>query len=72
MIYPSAFSTTTGPIYWTFLHRARYVNVPQLLQTYQHTARAVDNQMYVAMCSPARNLKASYQAVRAMKRLYID
>lgn len=46
MIYPSAFNTTTGPIYWTLLQRAR----------------AVDNQIFVAMCSPARHPGASYQA----------
>lgn len=46
MIYPSAFNTTTGPDYWTLLQRAR----------------AVDNQIYVAMCSPARNPEAQYQA----------
>ncbi|KAK9894863.1 putative nitrilase [Cystobasidium minutum MCA 4210] len=38
MIYPGAFNTTTGPPYWELLARAR----------------AVDNQIYVAMCSPAR------------------
>ncbi len=26
--------------------------------------RAVDNQIYVAMCSPARHMEASYHAVR--------
>lgn len=46
MIYPSAFNTTTGPMHWTILQKAR----------------AVDNQIYVAMCSPARNPEASYQA----------
>jgi len=46
MIYPSAFNTTTGPVYWELLQRAR----------------AVDNQFFVAMCSPARNLDASYHA----------
>lgn len=46
MIYPSAFNTTTGPMHWTLLQRAR----------------AVDNQMYVAMCSPARNPESTYQA----------
>ncbi|GHJ85835.1 hypothetical protein NliqN6_2237 [Naganishia liquefaciens] len=46
MIYPSAFNTTTGPLYWTLLQRAR----------------AVDNQIYVAMCSPARHPDATYQA----------
>ncbi|GAA5904050.1 hypothetical protein JCM6882_003812 [Rhodosporidiobolus microsporus] len=38
MIYPAAFNTTTGPLHWQVLQRGR----------------AVDNQMYVAMCSPAR------------------
>lgn len=46
MIYPSAFNTTTGPMHWHLLQRAR----------------AVDNQMFVAMCSPARHPDASYQA----------
>ncbi|WWC68431.1 uncharacterized protein I206_102358 [Kwoniella pini CBS 10737] len=46
MIYPAAFNTTTGPMHWTLLQRAR----------------AVDNQIYVAMCSPARHPEASYQA----------
>ncbi|GAA5820512.1 hypothetical protein JCM11251_003024 [Rhodosporidiobolus azoricus] len=38
MIYPAAFNTTTGPLHWQVLQRGR----------------AVDNQLYVAMCSPAR------------------
>ncbi|KAK3838599.1 MAG: carbon-nitrogen hydrolase [Linnemannia elongata] len=46
MIYPGAFNMTTGPLHWELLQRAR----------------AVDNQMYVAACSPARDLKASYHA----------
>lgn len=46
MIYPAAFNTTTGPMHWKILQQAR----------------AVDNQMYVAMCSPARNPEAAYQA----------
>lgn len=46
MIYPGAFNLTTGPLHWELLQRAR----------------AVDNQMYVAACSPARDLKASYHA----------
>ncbi|KAK4686716.1 omega-amidase, partial [Tremellales sp. Uapishka_1] len=46
MIYPAAFNTTTGPMHWTLLQRAR----------------AVDNQIYVAMCSPARNPDSAYQA----------
>ena len=46
IIYPGAFNMVTGPVHW------------QLLQQ----ARAVDNQLYVATCSPARDEKASYTA----------
>ncbi|BEJ18087.1 hypothetical protein CspHIS471_0703640 [Cutaneotrichosporon sp. HIS471] len=46
MIYPAAFNTTTGPMHWTLLQRSR----------------ANDNQIYVAMCSPARHPEAAYQA----------
>jgi omega-amidase len=47
LIYPGAFNTTTGPMHWELLQRAR----------------AVDNQLWVLTCSPARSpdLK-SYQA----------
>jgi omega-amidase len=46
LIYPSAFNLTTGPLHWELLQRAR----------------AVDNQIFVSMCSPARNLEAEYHA----------
>ncbi|KAG0241550.1 carbon-nitrogen hydrolase [Mortierella sp. GBAus27b] len=46
MIYPGAFNMTTGPLHWELLQRAR----------------AVDNQMFVAACSPARDLAADYHA----------
>ncbi|KAF8582208.1 putative nitrilase [Ramaria rubella] len=46
MIYPGAFNLTTGPLHWELLQRAR----------------ALDNQMYVATCSPARDLTADYHA----------
>ncbi|KAF8502550.1 carbon-nitrogen hydrolase [Hysterangium stoloniferum] len=46
MIYPGAFNLTTGPMHWELLQRAR----------------AVDNQIFVAMCSPARDLNADYHA----------
>lgn len=39
MVYPAAFNMTTGPLHFEMLARAR----------------AVDNQIYVAMCAPARN-----------------
>ncbi|KAI7900761.1 carbon-nitrogen hydrolase [Cokeromyces recurvatus] len=46
MIYPGAFNMTTGPLHWELLQRAR----------------AVDNQMYVAACGPARDVNADYVA----------
>ncbi|KAJ3067612.1 hypothetical protein HDU98_009189 [Podochytrium sp. JEL0797] len=46
MIYPGAFNMTTGPLHWELLQRAR----------------AIDNQIYVAACSPARDTSASYVA----------
>lgn len=39
LVYPGAFNMTTGPAHWELLLRAR----------------ALDNQLYVAACSPARN-----------------
>lgn len=39
-----AFNTTTGPAHWGLLQKAR----------------AVDNQLFVATCSPAHNPDASY------------
>ncbi|KAL0372213.1 UNVERIFIED_CONTAM: Omega-amidase, chloroplastic [Sesamum calycinum] len=44
--YPGAFNMTTGPLHWELLQRAR----------------AVDNQLYVATCSPARDTTAGYIA----------
>lgn len=46
LIYPGAFNMTTGPLHWEMLQRAR----------------AVDNQVYFSMCSPARDLSAGYHA----------
>ncbi|AEO56943.1 hypothetical protein MYCTH_2302496 [Thermothelomyces thermophilus ATCC 42464] len=46
LVYPGAFNLTTGPLHWQLLARAR----------------AVDNQVYVAMCSPARDMSAGYHA----------
>eukprot|EP00197_Chlamydomonas_leiostraca_P014609 CAMPEP_0202863496 /NCGR_PEP_ID=MMETSP1391-20130828/4111_1 /ASSEMBLY_ACC=CAM_ASM_000867 /TAXON_ID=1034604 /ORGANISM="Chlamydomonas leiostraca, Strain SAG 11-49" /LENGTH=400 /DNA_ID=CAMNT_0049543141 /DNA_START=12 /DNA_END=1215 /DNA_ORIENTATION=- len=46
LVYPGAFNTTTGPLHWELLQRAR----------------AIDNLVYVATCSPARNPGSSYQA----------
>lgn len=46
IFYPGAFNMTTGPVHWELLTRGR----------------AVDNQIYVASVSPARNLDADYHA----------
>ena len=46
MIYPGAFNLVTGPLHWHLLGRAR----------------AVDNQIYTLLCSPARNLESEYKA----------
>lgn len=46
MVYPGAFNMTTGAIHWELLQRGR----------------AVDNQMYVAAISPARDETAAYVA----------
>lgn len=46
LIYPGAFNTTTGPLHWKL----------------QGQARAMDNQVYVALCSPARDMTAGYHA----------
>lgn len=46
MIYPGAFNTTTGPLHWQLLARAR----------------AVDNQVFVLMDSPARDITSGYHA----------
>ncbi|KAK9852129.1 hypothetical protein WJX84_012139 [Apatococcus fuscideae] len=46
ILYPGAFNMTTGPVHWELLAKAR----------------AVDNQLFVGVCSPARNMDASYHA----------
>jgi omega-amidase len=46
LLYPGAFNLTTGPAHWELLARSR----------------AVDNQTYVGLCSPARDMKADYHA----------
>uniref|UniRef100_A0A8C6ATK4 Omega-amidase NIT2 n=1 Tax=Monodon monoceros TaxID=40151 RepID=A0A8C6ATK4_MONMO len=46
LVYPAAFNLTTGPAHWELLQRGR----------------AVDNQVYVATASPARDDRASYVA----------
>lgn len=46
LIYPGAFNLTTGPLHWELLQRSR----------------AVDNQVFMSMCSPARDMKAVYHA----------
>ncbi|XP_071806553.1 omega-amidase NIT2-like isoform X1 [Asterias amurensis] len=46
LVYPGAFNMTTGPAHWELLQRGR----------------AIDNQLYVATVSPARDESASYIA----------
>lgn len=46
IIIPGAFNTVTGPAHWETLL----------------TARAIDNQVFMAGASPARNFEADYQA----------
>ena len=46
LIYPGAFNMTTGAAHWELLQRAR----------------AVDNQLFVATCSPTRNEEGPYVA----------
>jgi len=46
LLYPAAFNMTTGPAHWELLQRGR----------------AVDNQLYVATVSPARDTAADYIA----------
>eukprot|EP01132_Coremiostelium_polycephalum_P002946 gene2946-3677_t len=46
LVYPGAFNMTTGPAHWELLSRSR----------------AVDNQLFVATISPARNLNSTYTA----------
>ena len=44
--YPGAFNMTTGPAHWELLARGR----------------ATDNQLYIAVVSPARSADADYKA----------
>ncbi|KAL6706371.1 Omega-amidase nit3 [Coniothyrium glycines] len=46
LVYPGAFNLTTGALHWELLARAR----------------ATDNQVYVGLCSPARDMEAEYNA----------
>ncbi|GAB7366584.1 hypothetical protein MBLNU230_g8570t1 [Neophaeotheca triangularis] len=46
LVYPGAFNLTTGELHWEL----------------QARARAMDNQVYVGMCSPARDMQADYNA----------
>jgi len=46
LLYPGAFNLTTGALHWEL----------------QARARAMDNQVYVGVCSPARDMEATYNA----------
>ena len=46
ILVPAAFNMTTGPVHWELSFRAR----------------ALDNQVYLLGCAPARDLTASYHS----------
>ena len=46
LIFPGAFNLTTGEAHWELIQRAR----------------AIDNEVYIATCSPAREMQATYNA----------
>ena len=46
LLYPGAFNLTTGALHWEL----------------QARARAMDNQVYVGLCSPSRDMEADYNA----------
>ncbi|KAF2638380.1 carbon-nitrogen hydrolase [Massarina eburnea CBS 473.64] len=46
LLYPGAFNLTTGKLHWEL----------------QARARAMDNQVFVGLCSPARDMEAEYNA----------
>lgn len=46
ILVPAAFNLTTGPVHWELSFRAR----------------AMDNQLFMAGCAPARNMDASYHS----------
>lgn len=46
LLYPGAFNLTTGKLHWEL----------------QARARAMDNQVFVGLCSPARDMEAEYHA----------
>ena len=46
LLYPGAFNLTTGALHWAL----------------QARARAMDNQVFVGLCSPARDMSATYNA----------
>jgi omega-amidase len=46
LVYPGAFNMTTGPVHWRLLQQSR----------------ALDNQLYVISCSPARDPDFTYVA----------
>lgn len=46
LVYPGAFNMATGPFHWQLMAQAR----------------AIDNQQFVVMCSPARDASAGYVA----------
>lgn len=56
---------TTGPLHWELLQRSRFVVSNHGFPLIVTVNRAVDNQVFFSMCSPARDLSAGYHAVSA-------
>lgn len=57
---------TTGPLHWELLQRGRYGSSLPFIHFKMFKAsgfRAVDNQVYFSMCSPARDMSVGYHAV---------
>lgn len=52
VFYPAAFNTHTGPLHWQILQQAR----------------ALDNQIYIATCSCARDETAKYVIVSTKRK----
>lgn len=64
MIYPGAFNLTTGPLHCALLSCSSlsFFVFADCVGELLGRARAIDNQMYVALCSPARDMGATYHA----------
>ncbi|KAI3848806.1 hypothetical protein MKX03_017854 [Papaver bracteatum] len=59
--YPGAFNMSTGNLFWELVQRASgSYAFTDLIDYLHYSHRAVDNQLFVATCSPARDSSGSY------------